>query len=51
MFANPKELRRALIEMDKHVVSSEMTVPEGGLANLVQYVLRVKLTEVKLQAQ
>ena len=45
-FADPKELRQALVEMDHHMVSSEMTAPEGGLASLVQHVLRVKLTEV-----
>ena len=45
-FSDPKELRQALIEMDHHMVSSEMTAPEGGLASLVQHVLHVKLTEV-----
>ena len=45
-FADPRELRQALVEMDHHMVSSEMTAPEGGLASLVQHVLRVKLTEV-----
>ena len=45
-FSDPKELRQALVEMDQHMVSSEMTAPEGGLASLVQHVLRVKLTEV-----
>ena len=45
-FSDPKELRQALVEMDHHMVSSEMTAPEGGLASLVQHVLHVKLTEV-----
>jgi len=45
-FSDPKELRQALIEMDHHMVSSEMTAPEGGLASLVQHVLHVQLTEV-----
>lgn len=45
-FSDPKELRQALIEMNHHMVSSEMTAPEGGLASLVQHVLHVKLTEV-----
>ena len=45
-FSDPKELRQALLEMDHHLVSSEMTAPEGGLASLVQHVLHVKLTEV-----
>ena len=45
-FSDPKEMRQALMEMDHHMVSSEMTAPEGGLASLVQHVLRVKLTEV-----
>ena len=45
-FSDPKELRQALIEMDHHMVSSEMTASEGGLASLVQHVLHVKLTEV-----
>ena len=45
-FSDPKELRQALIEMDHHMVSSEMTAPEGGLASLVQHVLHVHLTEV-----
>jgi hypothetical protein len=47
-FSDPKELRQALIEMDKHMVSSETMVPEGGLASLVQHVLHVKLTEVNI---
>lgn len=46
-FSDPKELRQALLEMDHHMVSSEMTAPEGGLASLVQHVLHVKLTEVE----
>ena len=47
-FSDPKELRQALVEMDHHMVSSEMTAPEGGLASLVQHVLHVKLTEVSI---
>ena len=47
MFGDPKELRQALVEMDKHMVSSEMTSSEGGMASLVQHVLYVKLAEVR----
>ncbi|XP_022781948.1 uncharacterized protein LOC111322968 [Stylophora pistillata] len=49
-FSDPKELRQALVEMDHHMVSTEMSAPEGGLASLVQHVLHVKLTEVENEA-
>ncbi|XP_048584846.1 uncharacterized protein LOC5508594 isoform X2 [Nematostella vectensis] len=49
MFSDGKELRQALTEMNKHMVSSENVAPEGGLTSLIQHVLDVQLTEVSAQ--
>ena len=46
-FGDAKEMRQALVEMDKHMVSSEMASSEAGMASLVQHVLYVKLAEVR----
>ena len=45
-FADLKEMRKALCEMDKHVVSNELGHPDVGLTSVVQHILHVKLAKV-----